>query len=166
MTACDRGASSRKALSAGPGPINPSSPSALLLELEPERERPRLELHPLLGHVVDDVYAGRRLDALQPLDLVAAALVEGTVDLQLAGLARRTDRVEGGVAPVRELVLVEPLELDAHALRRDDPLAGGRELADLPLEGLDEGELRPHRVDPRLEEPVAEVEPGHRLALH
>src|SRR5262245_6201971 len=127
MTACDRWASSRKALSAGPGPISSapsavphqlcpisSAPSALLLELEPERERPRLELHPLLGHVVHDVYAGRRLDALQPLDLVAATLVEGAVDLQLAGLARRTDRIERGVAPVRELVLVEPLELDAH----------------------------------------------------
>ena len=137
-----------------------------LLELEPQRQRPRLELHPLLGDVVDDVHAGRRLDPLQPLDLVAAALVERAVDLQLAGLARRTDGVEGGVAPVRELVLVEPLELHAHPLGGDDPLARGRELADLPLEGLHEGELRPHRVDPRLEEPVAEVQPGHRLALH
>src|SRR6266545_2724131 len=103
--------------------------------------------------VLDDVRPLGRLDPAQALDVAGPAGAHGLEDGPLALLADRPRVVEERRrrGPVAELVAVEELQLQADAVRKLDAFGPLRLVAGLPLEGLEEAELRPVGSAVRLE---------------
>ena len=114
--------------------------------------------------VVDDVHAGGA-STLTTKSRVSGSPRSSSLKTSYSRTLRGDRRGGTPGCPVRELVGVQPLQLEAESGRHGELLGVRRMRPDLPVEPLEVRRLRDHRVDPGFELPPLEVEIGDGLAL-